>query len=80
MANEYDNKDTNNKNTDLGTQGTKDTAAGKAKEVGGKVQRKFGEVTGNDDQAARGRAKEVEGKVQQTGGKVERKVDDALNS
>lgn len=78
MSDEY-KRDDYNKETDLGAQGDKDTTSGKVKEVGGKVQRKFGEVTGNDDQAAKGRAKELEGKAQQTGGKVERKVDDALN-
>ena len=43
---------------------------GAAKDVAGKVQRKVGELTGNENQQAKGAAKQVEGKVQKGVGRA----------
>jgi uncharacterized protein YjbJ (UPF0337 family) len=48
----------------------KDRFEGKAREVGGSVQEKTGEVTGNEEMEARGAAKKTHGKVQGAAGKV----------
>ena len=50
---------------------------GAAKDVAGKVQRKVGELTGNENQQARGTAKQVEDKVQKGVGNVEQVVNEA---
>jgi uncharacterized protein YjbJ (UPF0337 family) len=50
---------------------------GAAKDVAGKVQRKTGELTGNENQQAKGTAKQVEGKVQKGVGNVEQALDEA---
>ena len=50
---------------------------GAAKDVAGKVQRKVGELTGNENQQAKGTAKQVEGKVQKGVGNVEQALDKA---
>jgi uncharacterized protein YjbJ (UPF0337 family) len=50
---------------------------GAAKDVAGKVQRKIGELTGNENQQAKGTAKQVEGKVQKGVGNVEQALDEA---
>jgi uncharacterized protein YjbJ (UPF0337 family) len=50
---------------------------GAAKDVAGKVQRKVGELTGNENQQAKGTAKRVEGKVQKGVGNVEQALDEA---
>jgi len=50
---------------------------GAAKDVAGKVQRKVGELTGNENQQAKGAAKQVEGKVQKGVGDVEQALDKA---
>jgi len=50
---------------------------GKMKEAGGKVEEKFGEVTGNKEQELKGMGKQVEGKVQETFGKAEDAMRDA---
>jgi uncharacterized protein YjbJ (UPF0337 family) len=47
-----------------------DRVKGKMKDLAGKAQEKFGEVTGNEEQEAKGAAKQVEGKVQNTFGNV----------
>jgi uncharacterized protein YjbJ (UPF0337 family) len=44
---------------------------GAAKDVAGKVQRRVGELTGNENQQAKDVAKEAEGKVQKGVGNVE---------
>ena len=64
---------------DLGTQGHEDTLKGKLKRVAGKVQTKFGQVTGNREMEMKGRAKQVEGTTQAAAGRAERKVDDTLD-
>ena len=50
---------------------------GAAKDVAGKVQRKVGELTGNENQQAKGTAKQVEGKVHKGVGNVEQALDEA---
>jgi uncharacterized protein YjbJ (UPF0337 family) len=50
---------------------------GAAKDVAGKVQRKVGELIGNQNQQAKGTAKQVEGKVQKRLGYVEQALDKA---
>jgi uncharacterized protein YjbJ (UPF0337 family) len=54
-----------------------DQAQGAAKDVAGKIQEKFGELTGNKTQQAKGAAKQVEGKVQKGVGNVEQALDRA---
>jgi uncharacterized protein YjbJ (UPF0337 family) len=53
----------------------RDQVKGTAKDVAGKVQRKFGELTGNKRQQAKGAAKQVAGKVQRGMGNVEQALD-----
>jgi uncharacterized protein YjbJ (UPF0337 family) len=55
----------------------RDQAKGTAKDVAGKVQRKFGEMTGSESQQVKGTAKQVEGKIQKGVGNVEQALDDA---
>ena len=50
---------------------------GAAKDVAGKVQRKVGELTGNENQQAKGTVKQVEGKVQKGVGNAEQALDRA---
>jgi len=57
----------------------KDQVKGAAKEVGGKVQRKVGEVTGNESQQVKGLKRQVEGKVQKKVGDVREALDDAAD-
>lgn len=57
----------------------KDQVAGKAKEVGGKVQQKVGEATGNESQQVKGLKNQVEGKVQKKVGDLKEAVDDATD-
>ena len=47
-----------------------DQIKGKAKDIGGKIQEKVGEVTGSRQQQSEGRSKQVEGKVQEKVGDV----------
>jgi uncharacterized protein YjbJ (UPF0337 family) len=55
----------------------RDQVKGTAKDIAGKVQRKFGEMTGNDSQQIKGGAKQVEGKIQKGVGNVEETLDKA---
>ena len=55
----------------------RDQMKGTAKDVAGKVQRKFGEAMGNESQQIKGGAKQVEGKVQKGVGDVKEGVKDA---
>jgi uncharacterized protein YjbJ (UPF0337 family) len=55
----------------------KDQIKGKAKEVGGKIQEKAGEVVGSSKQQAEGLAKQAEGKVQKKVGDVKEAVKDS---
>ena len=47
-----------------------DQIKGKAKDIGGKIQEKVGEVTGSRQQQSEGRANQAEGKVQEKVGDV----------
>ena len=55
----------------------RDQAKGSAKDVAGKVQRKVGELMGNESQQAKGAAKQFEGKIQKGVGNVEEALDKA---
>jgi uncharacterized protein YjbJ (UPF0337 family) len=55
----------------------RDQMKGTAKDVAGKVQRKFGEAIGNETQQIKGGAKQVEGKIQKGVGDVEQAIDKA---
>ena len=58
-------------------EGMKDQAAGKAKNVGGRIKEAAGNLTGREDWEAEGEADQVEGDVQDAGGRISRKVGDA---
>ena len=55
----------------------RDQVKGTAKDIAGKVQRKFGEATGSESQQIKGGAKQVEGKIQKGFGDVKEAVEDA---
>lgn len=55
----------------------RDQVKGTAKDVAGKVQQKFGELTGSKTEQAKGAAKQIEGKVQKGVGNVEQTLDQA---
>ena len=55
----------------------RDQVKGTAKDVAGKVQQRFGELTGNKSQQVKGAAKQVEGKVQKEVGNVKQALDKA---
>jgi uncharacterized protein YjbJ (UPF0337 family) len=50
---------------------------GKMKDIGGKAQEKFGEVTDNKEQQVKGLGKQAEGKVQEGYGKAKDALNDA---
>jgi uncharacterized protein YjbJ (UPF0337 family) len=50
---------------------------GKMKDIGGKAQEKFGEVTNDKEQQLKGMGKQVEGKVQEGYGKAKDALNDA---
>ena len=54
-----------------------DQVKGAAKNVAGKIQQKFGELTGNRTQQVKGAAKQFVGKVQKEVGNVEQAFDKA---
>jgi uncharacterized protein YjbJ (UPF0337 family) len=55
----------------------RDQLNGAAKNVVGKAQQRFGELTGNKTQQAKGVAKQAEGKLQKGVGNVEQSLDKA---
>lgn len=57
----------------------KDQLKGTAKDIGGKVQEKAGEITGSDTQQIKGLKNQVEGKVQKGVGDAKEAVDDAID-
>ena len=63
----------------LGERGDANMFHGKMKELGGKVQKHAGKLTGNKKLESKGRTREAAGKLQQGAGKVERKVHNALH-
>ena len=54
----------------------RDRIEGKGREIGGTLQEKTGEITGDEELEARGAANKTEGKVQGTFGKVKEKAGD----
>ncbi len=52
----------------------RDQAKGTAKDIEGKVQRKFGEVTGDTGDQIEGAGKQVEGKIQKGAGDLQDKA------
>jgi len=52
----------------------KDRLKGKAKDVGGRIERQMGEWTGDKEAQAAGAGKQVEGKVQNAFGKLKDKT------
>ena len=57
----------------------KDQVKGTAKDIGGKVQEKVGEVTGNDSQEIKGLKNQAEGKVQKGVGDAKEGLKDAID-
>jgi uncharacterized protein YjbJ (UPF0337 family) len=57
----------------------KDQVKGTAKEIGGKIQEKTGEVIGSSKQQAKGLAKQSEGKLQKNVGNAREAVEDATD-
>lgn len=57
----------------------KDQIKGAAKDLGGKVQEKAGELTGNDAQQLKGLKNQIEGKIQKGVGDVKEALGDALD-
>src|SRR2546430_15290803 len=55
----------------------RDQVKGAAKDTTGKIQRKVGELTGNQNQKAKDTANQVEGKIQKGVGNVEQALDRA---
>jgi uncharacterized protein YjbJ (UPF0337 family) len=58
----------------LGAQGGKDTLKGRANKLGGRIEEKIGEWTGNREMQARGRARRIGGSLQSGAGDIERKL------
>lgn len=58
----------------------KDQVKGGAKEIGGKIQEKAGELTGSEKQQIKGLKNQVEGKVQKGYGDAKEKLDDLNDS
>lgn len=54
----------------------KDQIKGKAKDVGGKVQKEFGDAIGSSEQQVKGMSKQVEGKLQEKVGDVKESIND----
>lgn len=58
----------------------KDQVKGHAKDIGGKVQEKAGELTGSEKHEIKGMKNQVEGKVQKGYGDAKEKLDDVNES
>lgn len=56
--------------------GDQNQIEGAAKELGGKVRSKVGDITDNRSQHAEGKLDELKGKAQKNFGKVQNKVED----
>jgi len=52
---------------------------GKLKDIGGKIQKEFGDAIDSPEQEAKGLAKQVEGKTQKKLGDTEEKLDEKLD-
>ena len=58
----------------------KDQVKGTAKDIGGKIQEKAGELVGSSEQQAKGLNKQAEGKVQKGVGDAKEAIDDVVKS
>jgi uncharacterized protein YjbJ (UPF0337 family) len=56
-----------------------DQIKGKAKDIGGKIQEKVGDVVGSSEQQAKGLAKQTEGKLQEKAGDAKDIIQDRGN-
>nr|WP_315398277.1 CsbD family protein [uncultured Duganella sp.] len=56
----------------------KDQVKGTAKDIGGKIQEKAGELIGSSEQQAKGLNKQAEGKVQKGVGDAKEAIDDVV--
>ena len=56
-----------------------DQVKGKAKDIGGKIQEKVGEVIGSNQQQAKGQIKQSEGKLQEKAGDLKENLEDRDN-
>ncbi|MFL6708622.1 MAG: CsbD family protein [Massilia sp.] len=56
-----------------------DQIKGKAKDIGGKIQEKVGDVIGSSEQQAKGLAKQTEGKLQEKAGDAKDIIQDRGN-
>jgi len=56
----------------------KDQVKGTAKDIGGKIQEKTGEVIGSSEQQAKGLNKQAEGKAQKGLGDAKEAIDDVV--
>ncbi len=61
---------------DLTKSGEQNQAEGKAKELGGRVQRAFGDLTGSSEHQLKGAKNQVKGKAQGTIGEAQETLDD----
>ncbi len=57
----------------------KDQVKGTAKDIGGKIQEKVGDVVGSSKQQVEGLQKQVEGKIQKKVGDLKEAVKDEVN-
>lgn len=57
----------------------KDRIKGKAKDLGGRIERQAGEWTGDKEAQSEGTGRQIEGKVQNTFGKAKDKVRDVAD-
>ncbi|WP_426110834.1 CsbD family protein [Massilia sp. PWRC2] len=55
-----------------------DQVKGKAKDIGGKIQEKVGQVVGSSEQQAKGQIKQAEGKLQEKAGDAKEVLKDDL--
>jgi uncharacterized protein YjbJ (UPF0337 family) len=59
--------------------GDKNIVSGKLKQVQGKLQDAYGDLTGNVSQDLKGKAKQVEGKIQESYGRAQNAVENSHN-
>ncbi len=56
----------------------KDQVKGEVKDTAGKVQQKFGEAIGNENQQVKGVEKQIEGKVQKAVGNAKEEIKNSI--
>lgn len=57
-----------------------DQVKGKAKDIGGKIQEKVGDITGSSQQQVKGQIKQSEGKLQEKAGDLKEDLKDNLEN